>query len=242
MKSGAVGRLETALPFDDVYGAEDGPEASRHQKSEDPTFYLTLCLDMLIVLVVVNSVKRFRNGDHLSSADPVQKGQFAEKLQDVIQELHSAVRTGDTASCALLLDQRRCRAILAGEDIWGCTALHVAADEGLAEKVVLLLERHAPVDALDAWDQTPLHFAARSGSTAICDLLLSHGAALNAVDADNRTPLHTAALLGHECVCELLLDRGACLENVADVDVPPLLTALLFQRMLRGPPRRIDEA
>jgi len=164
LKSGVIGHVKTSLPFDDIDEAEDGAESFRRERSEDnPAFYFSLCLDMLIILIVVNGVKRFRDGDHLAPADEQPKGSSEkpqhEDVQGAVQKLHAALRKQDTASCASLIENAG-PAILSGEDTWGCTALHVAADEGSAAKVALLLERRAPVRARDTWDQTPLHFAA----------------------------------------------------------------------------------
>jgi len=214
--------------------------------SDDPAFYFAVCLDILIALIIANGVKRYRNGDHLSHRVAKQHRQCApsvvkKRMAEVphacdVSTLHAAVREGSLDKCDALLGNLStpsAKRLLAQQDFWGCTALHIASNGGSPLLVALLLDRGAKVDALDTWDQTPLHFAARAGSADVCKLLISRGAAVNAADSDERTSLHIAALEGKEAACNILLDHEGILQSVDDTDVPPLLSALLFQRSFR---------
>ncbi|CAE8594940.1 unnamed protein product [Polarella glacialis] len=117
-------------------------------------------------------------------------------------------------------------------DVFGCTALHMAAHSGSAERVQELLAKGFSPNAREAWDETPLHMAARAGNVQACSSLVKAGATLDAMNADDKTPLMVAAQAKQEGVCELLLDLGAGCGGAADEALPPLLSALLLQRLL----------
>lgn len=155
---------------------------------------------------------------------------FAE---DTVKEIDESVesdddRLGDEYSSSNAASQ----AWLEATDDFGCTALHVAAHNGLIDQVLELLDAHANVNACEAWGETPLHMAARAGSTEVCDALMLHGADLDATNADGKTPLISAAQAGNESTCKLLLDRGAGARGLADKDLPPLLNSMLLERLL----------
>uniref|UniRef100_A0A7S4RUB3 Uncharacterized protein n=1 Tax=Alexandrium monilatum TaxID=311494 RepID=A0A7S4RUB3_9DINO len=120
-----------------------------------------------------------------------------------------------------------------GEDEYGCTALHYAADRGAALEVRSLLVGGAAVNRREAWDETPLHFAARNGNVEVCELLLAHGAELNPVNESDCTPLLMAAQAGKEEACKFLLGRGAHAGSVLDAELPPLLSALLVEQIFK---------
>jgi len=223
----------------------------------DPAFYLGVCLDILVFLIILDGVRRYcgapkhtaqrESPPHtggLSRALMTQQprctgSQIAKDAAAVAAKLHEAVRAGDVSRCVAILDDADpylTRRILGEADLWGCTALHLAADKGSEEMVNLLLKRggsSVKVNAVDAWDQTPLHFAARAGSVAACRLLLDRGASVDLVDAQEFTALHVAAKQGHEATCEFLLERGGGLRSTTDADVPPMLSALLVKRMFQ---------
>lgn len=247
MQSGSsiTPRHVNVLPlFDDE---EEPAKLVSSTSQDDPAFYFAVCLDILIVLIVANGVKRYRNGDHLV-AKQTRPSVINKKIVDAssVGALHAAVRGCDLAACAELLGKSStpsARRLLAEQDFWGCAALHLACAEGSGNSVplaTLLLDRGAKVNAVDTWDQTPLHFAARAGSAEMCKLLICRGAAIDAADSDERTPLHIAALAGKEGACEVLLDHGATLQPMDDTDVPPLLSVLLVQRALQQLPRAAD--
>jgi ankyrin repeat protein len=100
--------------------------------------------------------------------------------------------------------------IEAKEDIYGRTALHLAAIDGHEVAARLLLEKGANIHAEkeDGW--TALHLAAWNGSEAVARLLLEKGADIEAKNSSHgRTALHLAALGGQKVIVRLLLVKGA---------------------------------
>lgn len=92
---------------------------------------------------------------------------------------------------------------------YGTTPLHVAAGNGDAVTVRLLLKHGTQVDARDGYG-TPLHSASHEGDLETVRVLLEAGADVNAPDADGDTPLHQAVEWNPEQdVIRLLLDSGA---------------------------------
>ncbi|XP_008794404.2 probable E3 ubiquitin-protein ligase XBOS32 isoform X2 [Phoenix dactylifera] len=84
----------------------------------------------------------------------------------------------------------------------GITALHMAALNGHAESVRLLLDLGASVSEVTVGDgttieligagSTPLHYAACGGNAACCQVLIARGASLTAENANSWTPLMVA--------------------------------------------------
>ena len=95
----------------------------------------------------------------------------------------------------------------------GERALHLAAEEGHAEAVALLLDRKADVQARNNDGWSALHSAAQSEAASSTDtvaLLLSRGADLHATSLSTAsTPLHMAAFNGRLGATKALLARGA---------------------------------
>ncbi len=91
------------------------------------------------------------------------------------------------------------------------TPLWIAAQQGHADVVRILLMRGASVDSADNIDRrTPLLQAAQEGHTEVVRILLDHGADIEARSASNSaTPLFVASARGHADVVRLLLDAGA---------------------------------
>jgi ankyrin repeat protein len=224
----------------------------------DPAFFFRICLDILIFLIVMDGVRRYCGTSHETAQpepqvhtgvsrtpmtqNPRRTGsQVAKDVAAASASLNEAIRVGDVALCAAILedaDPFLTRRILGERDLWGCNVLHLAAASGSAEIVSMLVERGGSgvrVNAVDAWDQTPLHFAARAGSVEVCKILIDRGAVLDALDAQEYTALHVAAKLQHEATCEFLLDQGAGVRST-DADIPPMLSALLVKRIFEQHP------
>lgn len=103
------------------------------------------------------------------------------------------------------------------------SAIHLAAQQGLALAVKALLAEGKFVDSVGDFGRTPLHLAAEAGHLEVLRLLLDAGADVNARDTripksrprdviDNlvgRTALIYASERGHLDVVKLLLARGA---------------------------------
>lgn len=96
-----------------------------------------------------------------------------------------------------------------GDD--GCTALHRAAERGLASICRALLGRTAGFSEANGKDSdscTALHYASLNGHATCCRAILQHAgfAEADAKDCTGCTALHHAALSGHAEVCQVLLD------------------------------------
>jgi ankyrin repeat protein len=118
--------------------------------------------------------------------------------------------------------------------------LRMAAKEGHAEAVSLLLEHSADVNAKDGTGKAPLIWAAFQGHADIVKLLLDHGADVDSVDESNsaaagNTALHFACLKDHIEVVKVLLDHGAQvnLQNCAEYTPLSLASSQEVRQMLK---------
>ena len=90
------------------------------------------------------------------------------------------------------------------------TPMHIAAIEGHADMLSLLLENGADLEGLDKYIMTPLHRASWQGTLEAVRCLLDHGANIEARDDEGWTPLHCAAKeMNRIQVVRFLLERGA---------------------------------
>src|SRR5438034_6975999 len=105
----------------------------------------------------------------------------------------------------------------------GVTPLQLAATNGNAAIVELLLKAGAEVNAPNSNGTTPLMFASASGKTDAIRILLDHGANVNGRDSSHgQTAVMFAAALNRAAAIKLLADRGADLKLMSEVaDVRP---------------------
>ena len=89
--------------------------------------------------------------------------------------------------------------------------MHLAADEGNADCVQLLLAKGANPTLYNHRGYTPLHLASRTSNFECVVLLLEGGADPNAKDLDQRTPLHAAIGKSENSldIIETLIAHGA---------------------------------
>lgn len=109
------------------------------------------------------------------------------------------------------------------------TPLHLAAEDGDAQCVKLLLQGGANVNAVNQKNQTPLHLAALSQCPETMELLINKNANTNAQDIDGRTPLHSSIVkVSRSCECvRLLLNSGANVNQKDSFGYTPLHLAAL---------------
>ncbi|MGO4841071.1 ankyrin repeat domain-containing protein, partial [Rhizobiaceae sp. 2RAB30] len=92
-------------------------------------------------------------------------------------------------------------------------ALVIAALNGHADVVALLLERGADIEIRNKHGLTALHAAAYDGNMDVVELLVAKGAAVNdTANFYNMAPLHAAAEEGHADVVAFLLANKAEVE------------------------------
>jgi ankyrin repeat protein len=91
----------------------------------------------------------------------------------------------------------------------GHAGLHLAAINGNAQIVAILIRGGAQIDIKDPLGDTPLFYAADRDQAEICKLLLDAKAVPDVQNRSGVTPLMTAARRGNSDVVRLLLARGA---------------------------------
>lgn len=106
-------------------------------------------------------------------------------------------------------------AILGAPDGTDRTPLILAAENGQAEVVKLLIDMGVDKEAMDSDDNTALYVAAKNGHENVVKLLLELGANKEGA-GDYYTPLGAAAEEGHWAVAKLLLDNGFNPEGASD--------------------------
>jgi len=131
--------------------------------------------------------------------------------------LYAAVRNGQEATVALLLQPEYGCNVNIREFDHGESALHVAALKGYSQIASLLIEKGEDINVniRDHDNYTPLHHACIYGHVNIVRTLLNKKADVNAQSNEGYTPLHAAALHGNPDVITTLLDHGANV-NFAD--------------------------
>jgi hypothetical protein len=100
----------------------------------------------------------------------------------------------------------------------GVTPMHVAAREGHADILSVLIEHGADVDVRKT-GETPLHHASRYGKVEAGQCLLDRGADINARNNSDWTALDLAAIVDRVEFARMLLKRGARIDtrgNCAD--------------------------
>lgn len=145
--------------------------------------------------------------DKNKSPDPKQ-------LEEIKQLLH-AVKKGDITKVKLLIAQKLSVDSIDSSDPYKSTALHLAAENGNAEMVTLLLNLGAEVDKRrqDDHKRTPLHLAAANNHANVVKILLDHGADMNKVGTVGMTALYRAATQNCIEVVRLLLLYGADIDK-----------------------------
>ena len=76
-------------------------------------------------------------------------------------------------------------------DSCGDTALHIAAFQGNAKVVQILIDLGLDVNGLGDMGCTPLHYAVMAKSREVVDILLAAGAANNIKNQFGQFPLHS---------------------------------------------------
>jgi Ankyrin repeats (3 copies)/Ankyrin repeats (many copies) len=102
------------------------------------------------------------------------------------------------------------------------TPMHIAAFEGHADILSLLLEHGADTDGRGIYESTPLYRAAEKGKLEAGQYLLDRGADINAGSVTDQTPLFRAVFYCHVEFARMLLERGASVGIPDDSGRTPL--------------------
>ena len=154
------------------------------------------------------------------------------------KKLLQAAELGDNVTAELLLVEGVEVDAKASD---GKTALHIAAQFGNEEMVLVLLrygaEFNAKADHRGSRKErklyggrTPLHWAAAEGYSNIIQILLDNGADIAEVSMTSRRPLQEAVQQGYTSCARLLIDRGAPINAQDDKGFGALHEAANFGR------------
>ncbi|WP_434617318.1 ankyrin repeat domain-containing protein [Azospirillum sp. B2RO_4] len=95
----------------------------------------------------------------------------------------------------------------------GKTLLMIAAEQGLADSVRVLLDRHARTDLRTSDGATAVMYAAWGGHDAVVRALADGGADLDTTNSDGKTALMAAAARGHQDVARTLIQHGVMVDR-----------------------------
>jgi ankyrin repeat protein len=100
----------------------------------------------------------------------------------------------------------------------------LAASEGHAPLIEILIKFGGQVDARTNNFRTPLHIACLRGNLSVLQALVQHGADINAKDIDGNTPCHFTSEYGHRYCLKFLLTKQPSLfsnnnEDKSAIDV-----------------------
>ena len=139
-----------------------------------------------------------------------QPGLIDGSIAASVSAVHLAARGGHLA---LLRDVLLpCKANLLARTERGCTPLALAAEEGHADFVVLLLEEGANANLTALGGVTPLMLAVSNGHVEVARVLREAGASADSRDDCGYTTLMLAARFGSKEIMRLLLDCGVALD------------------------------
>ncbi|XP_078600101.1 uncharacterized protein LOC144875153 [Branchiostoma floridae x Branchiostoma japonicum] len=147
------------------------------------------------------------------------------KSEDGGTGLHLAAWTGNVDALRLVLETGKVD--VDEKDFAGCTALHLASEQGHFEVVEVLIDIGADPHTRDKQGDTALHWAAYHGHVKVVELLLSKGLDSNAKGCNGITAVHRAAERGQAQTLQVLLAAGGSPNVTSEDGETPLHIALL---------------
>ncbi|XP_078353269.1 uncharacterized protein LOC144638037 [Oculina patagonica] len=144
-----------------------------------------------------------------------------------LPKFHHAALLGKTdLLCKLLSDDQM---IISSVDIYGRTALHIAASHDVYNSLKLLCKycstEKETLDRSDSYGYSALHYAVQGANTYCAKLLLDSGCDVNPTQHYKYTPLHLAALYGYPELVALLCEHGANVHARSSSQETPLQMA-----------------
>ena len=157
---------------------------------------------------------------------PLQPPPMAAPAPNPGRALVKALKEGDVAKVATLLDDDHQAELLERRGMWDNTPLLVACHYGHEPLALMLLERGASASAVNEVGCTALLFACNEAMEPLCVRLLADPSvdvnppacmvySKHTDETNSRTPLQAAAESGFTAGVKLLLGRGAIAEPVA---------------------------
>ena len=151
---------------------------------------------------------------------------FAKHMHG-LPEFHYAALTGKEDLLRKMLSDDSI--IISSVDIYGRTALHIAASHDKYSSLKLLCKQCSKdketLDRSDSFGYTALHYAVQGANTYCAKLLLDSGCDVNPTQHSKCTPLHLAALYGYPEMVALLCERGANVHAWSSFQETPLQMA-----------------
>jgi len=144
-----------------------------------------------------------------------------------LPEFHYAALTGKADLLRKLLSDDPI--IISSVDIYGRTALHIAASHD-KYGILKLLHKYCSkdketLDRSDSFGFTALHYAVQGANTYCAKLLLDSGCDVDPTQHSKCTPLHLAALYGYPELVALLCEHGANVHARSSYQETPLQMA-----------------
>jgi ankyrin repeat protein len=125
-------------------------------------------------------------------------------------EMVRACIKGDAERVASLLNNGSCNVDMRdSNDFRAPPILHIAASNGYAEVVSLLLASGATIDAVDKYGFSALHKASKNDHQEVVDILIQQGAKVYLKDKEDGQ-LEIACRNGPTDVVDALISRGCC--------------------------------
>lgn len=162
-----------------------------------------------------------------------------------LPELHYLALTGKADLLRKLLSDDPI--IISSVDIYGRTALHIAASHD-KYGILKLLHKYCSkdketLDRSDSFGFTALHYAVQGANTYCAKLLLDSGCDVDPTQHSKCTPLHLAALYGYPELVALLCEHGANVHARSSYQETPLQMAtrsgIRIREKLKVRPREI---
>ena len=140
-------------------------------------------------------------------------------------EIDEAITGGDLAGVRSLLEQNP--SLLNEKNANGLTPLNLAAYQGKADIVEVLLDMGADMNIGDNENSQPVHNAAVAGHIPVLELLLARGVNIESKDDNGVTPFLFACSYRQLETARYLLDKGADLKATNNNGFQALLYAVI---------------